>query len=139
MFDSMAAHDSWSTIQNQASLWGNLTESPCRRCSHRHEDKNKCKLDPSCPIHIPSIISVEESVSARKTKTAQMNTCQFPGCTKKCPGKYCNQKNGHSQLVLRRKMLHPGMPEAFYHLDPGQCKRGVSLKVIWERLQSSNP
>lgn len=116
--------------------WGMTTESPCKSCAHRHENKNFCKLDPSCPLYIPTKISVEESVSGSKPKEKRLNTCQFPGCTKKCSGKYCHQKKGHSQLVLRRKMLHPGMPEAFYHMDPQECRRGTSLMVVWERMQA---
>lgn len=89
------------------------TESPCKGCVNRNQDKNDC-LKTCDFLGIPTKIYRPEKKYAtgpRKIKTK----CAFPGCKVMCTGKFCHEKKtgglGHSQLVNARKKADPDHPE----------------------------
>ena len=113
MFSSMNAVDAWTPQQHRASLWDELKSSPCRTCKYIHDDKGVCRLLPTCPIHISTLLGPQEQ-KYRKGRTkppAGQHECAFPGCTKMCGGTYCNGRHGHAQLIYTRRLRHPNNSE----------------------------
>ena len=125
MFSSMGAVDAWDTKQDQATLWDEIKTSPCLTCAHRKDDKNKCKLLPTCPIRIPTI-TMTTSPKQTNPKRHYANVCKFPGCKNPCSNEYCSGKNGHQQLMYTRRKRHPNNPER-WHLPVVRGGRGNSL------------
>lgn len=142
MWSSMNATDAWQPRQSRISLWDELKESPCLSCKHRHEDKNKCHLLPTCPINIPTLLGVQPQPYREKENPNWTNKCIFPidgvPCGKLCPGDYCRGKKGHAHLVARRKNLYPDMPIEFYHMPPGPIGHNDSLLKKWERVKEGS-
>ena len=139
MRDLVPPYNPYQVNGSSAAWWDELKESPCLMCKlPKKPEPMDCKLQAHCPMNIPTVLSTAFHVDARlpRGKAQLNNVCKFPGCTKLCPNIYCNGKNGHSQLVYRRKCLWPGMPIEFYHLSPKRLNFGDSLMKRWERMQA---